>query len=64
MGWPGAQVICSTGLFISSHRLAFCFTGLSSESSTGFPATSKSSIGQMRELTLDAGHVSRDGVKM
>src|SRR5256885_11312105 len=52
MGSPGAQVICSTGLYLSSHALA----------DTGFAPLSE--IGGIRALTLAAGHISRDGVKM
>jgi hypothetical protein len=52
MGSPGAQVICSTDLFLSSHALA----------DTGFAPLSE--IGGIRALTLAAGHISRDGVKI
>ena len=48
---PGAHVICVTARLLSSHWLAF----------TG---SSAPMIGGIRALTLDAGHISRDGTKM
>jgi hypothetical protein len=50
-GSPGAQVICSTGLFLSSQVDA---------STSFFP----SMIGGMRAFTLLAGHKSPVGAKM
>jgi hypothetical protein len=51
MGWPGAQVICSTGLCRSSHELAEILP-------------SALATGGTRAFTLLAGHNSPDGTKM
>jgi len=54
---PGAHVICSTGLFRSSHELA--------DMNFGLPFSSAPiGIGGIREFTLLAGQISRDGAKM
>jgi hypothetical protein len=54
IGDPGAQIICSTGLFWSSQVLALIF--ISSPS-----ASTPTTIGKMRALTLDPGQCSRVG---
>ena len=61
IGSPGAQVICSTALFLSSHALAESFCRCPLLSRTGLPSSSTSGTGSMREFTLDAGHISRVG---
>ena len=64
MGRPGAQVICSTGRFWSSHSLADILFCLPLSSSRGFPSASKSGTEPSRASTLLPGHGSRDGAKI
>ena len=52
VGSPGAQVICSTARFRSSHA----------DAGIGLPSSPRT--GGMRALTLAAGHISPVGMKM
>ncbi len=63
IGLPGAHVVYSTDLFLSSQVLALIFLGLPRSLSTGLPSVPLGATIPRRASTLLAGQNSREGVK-